>query len=135
MLQVAFTYSAKVLGRHSLPVQLHVTDGRRLRIDLCAEAIEASQQTMHLPGAQEPRAHGTLTLQPVEIGTMQPPMQMFSMRNAGAVTASWALDLGPLEALAAANWGCVLAGLQPSKYRVYRRSCVLAPCTTCAFLA
>jgi hypothetical protein len=49
-------------------------------------------------------------------GEERPPLQMWALRNAGTDVLHWALDLAPLDALAADNWGCafmfyVLVGL------------------------
>jgi hypothetical protein len=78
-----------------------------LRLDLQARAVERTLEILHLPGSSAPAMDGSLVLRPIAIGDMQPPMQMFSFRNAGAHALPWRVDLRPLKALAIANWGCV----------------------------
>ena len=104
--QVTLRYSGKSLGRLMLPVQLHVRDGRRLRLDICADCVPASQQAVYLPGAPAPNEDGALALRPVAIGDAQPPMQMFSIWNVGASLMHWSVDEQLLEALKEQNWGC-----------------------------
>lgn len=98
-------YAAKAFGEHTLPVQLMVTDGRRVRLDLSARCVPAAQPCGHLPGAAEPGKDGTLVLAPVAIGAEHPPLQMWSLRNAGAEAMQWAVDLSPLTELCKQNWG------------------------------
>jgi cilia- and flagella-associated protein 65 len=116
MLQVTLSFIAKALGEHSLPIQLQITDGRRLRLDLQAQAVEHSAKIVQLPGSPAPAMDGNLVLQPVAIGDLQPPMQMFSFRNAGVQGISWHLDLRPLQELVLANWGCVRVSKNPAHH-------------------
>lgn len=104
-LQLTMTYTGGALGIHSLPVQLHITDGRRLRLDLIGACVPDATQLAHLPGASAPGGNGTLQLRPVRVASHRPPLQMFRFQNAGPATMHWRLDLSPLQALKQKSFG------------------------------
>lgn len=100
------TYTGGALGAHSLPVQLYITDGRRLRLDLVGACVPHTMQLVHLPGANAPGRDGMLQLRPVRVASRRQPLQMFRIQNAGPATMHWRLDLEPLETLKAKYHGC-----------------------------
>lgn len=106
-MQITMHYTAEALGTHSLPLQLQIKDGRRLRLDLVARCVEHSTQQAFLPGAQLPSQDGTIQLRDVQLADDKPPMQMFSIQNTGPAELCWKLDLEPLQQLKKDNWGCV----------------------------
>ena len=106
-MQITMYYTAEALGTHSLPLQLQIKDGRRLRLDLVARCVEHSTQQAFLPGAQLPSQDGTIQLRDVQLADDKPPMQMFSIQNTGPAELCWKLDLQPLDQLKKDHWGCV----------------------------
>lgn len=114
------TYTGEALGVHSLPVQLHILHGRRLRLDLVGVCAPPTAQTAQLPGASAPGADGQLQLRPVRVASSKPPLQMFRIQNAGPATMHWRLDLAPVEAL-------------KEKYFGYGRIC--AACCGCSCMS
>jgi hypothetical protein len=108
-LQISLNYVAEALGVHSLPLQLQIQNGRRLRLDLVATCVEDGVQQAYLPGASLPGLDGHLTLQPVQVADAKPPLQMFAIQNTGPAEMDWKLDLSPLAQLQHDNWGCVTA--------------------------
>eukprot|EP00892_Ulva_mutabilis_P010109 jgi/Ulvmu1/7470/UM037_0013.1 len=112
---LTMTYTGEALGAHSLPVQLYVTHGRRLRLDLVGVCAPHTEQVAHLPGATMPGLDGELQLRPVRVASPRPPLQMFRIQNAGPATMYWQLELEPLQTLKAKYFGHeVLALVGPS---------------------
>jgi hypothetical protein len=105
--QVTFVYTGTVPGDYSLPVQLLIVGGRRLRLDLtgCCKAMGFAE--VHLPGTGEPGCDGSITLQPVALGDASPPLQMFTFWNSGSCEVRWRVDLSDLARLREENWMCV----------------------------
>lgn len=120
--QVQLTFAGKALGRLEMPVQLHVQRGRRLRLDISGTCIAPEAPACTLPGASEPNADGRLVLQPVAIGEMRPPLQMWSFQNAGCSMMHWALDLSGLDTLAAEHCGCVFPAFVDGAISLLQRS-------------
>lgn len=108
-MQITMHYTAEALGTHSLPLQLQIQDGRRLRLDLVARCVEQSTQQAFLPGAQLPSQDGRIKLRDAQLADDKSPMQMFSIQNTGPAELSWKLDLEPLNQLKKDNWGCAAA--------------------------
>ena len=70
-MQVTLRYSAKAPGVLTCPLQLHVMNGRRLRLDVAAECVAAAgYPAVQLPGSHSPNADSMLVLKPVAIGAL-----------------------------------------------------------------
>lgn len=108
-MQISMHYSAEALGTHTLPLQLQIKGGRRLRLDLFAQCVEHSTQQAFLPEAEFPGKDGRVTLHDVHLSDDKPPLQMFSFHNTGPAELNWRLDLSPLEQMKQDNWGCAVA--------------------------
>ncbi|KXZ53757.1 hypothetical protein GPECTOR_6g674 [Gonium pectorale] len=97
---VTFEFRPSVVGCFQLPIFLHVTDGKRLRLQLQAVTTPDPLQLLCLPPPLR-----TFRLQPVALGEPSPPLQMYSLRPGGPAAVRFRLDTGPLAALAAESWG------------------------------
>ncbi|GIL85005.1 hypothetical protein Vretimale_9849 [Volvox reticuliferus] len=99
-------FRPRVEGVFSLPVFLHVTDGKRLRLQLEARTTSEARQLLALPPPLR-----TFRLEPVALGDPAPPLQMYTLRCGGPAPLRWRLDTAPLEILAKENWGHHVLGL------------------------
>ncbi|EFJ47120.1 hypothetical protein VOLCADRAFT_92245 [Volvox carteri f. nagariensis] len=93
-------FRPRVEGVFALPVFLHVTDGKRLRLQLEARTTSEPRQLLALPPPLR-----VFRLAPVALGDPAPPLQMYTLRCGGPGALRWRLDTGPLDALAAESWG------------------------------
>ncbi|GIL53686.1 hypothetical protein Vafri_9323 [Volvox africanus] len=93
-------FRPRVEGVFSLPVFLHVTDGKRLRLQLEARTTAEARQLLALP----PQLR-TFRLEPVALGDPAPPLQMYTLRCGGPAPLRWRLDTAPLDVLAKESWG------------------------------
>ncbi|GLC34162.1 Cilia- and flagella-associated protein 65 [Pleodorina starrii] len=97
---VTVEFRPRVEGVFALPVFLHVTDGKRLRLQLEARSTSEARQLLALPPPLR-----TFRLEPVALGEPCPPLQMYTLRCGGPASVRWRLDTAPLDALAAESWG------------------------------
>jgi hypothetical protein len=66
-------------GTFCLPLFLRIKDGKQLQLQLSAEAISTSRQC-----ALAVRGSHSCQLAAAPIGELQPPLQQYTLRNAGA---------------------------------------------------
>jgi hypothetical protein len=66
-------------GTFCLPLFLRIKDGKQLQLQLSAEAISTSRQC-----ALAVRGSHSCQLAAPPIGELQPPLQQYTLRNAGA---------------------------------------------------
>ncbi|MEW5306910.1 MAG: hypothetical protein WDW36_009343 [Sanguina aurantia] len=122
---VTFTYRPEFSGAHELPMFLHISDGKRLRVQLTAETVpqqagtaataESGEAAPPPPPKQQLlllHSDRTFVFDAVPIGEEAPPLQLFCLRNAGPGSLTYAIDLRPLAAMREANWGCEVVSLE-----------------------
>lgn len=126
---VTFIYRPEFSGRHELPMFLHISDGKRLRVQLTAETLPQQHPPPQVAGsgggalivgldgggegAALPHKQQLLLLSSdrefvfdaVPIGEETPPLQLFCLRNAGPNTLTYSIDLSPLAFMREENWG------------------------------
>lgn len=112
---------------------LHISDGKRLRVQLTAETVpqqaaavaapesgEAAQPPLPPPPPKQQllllHSDRRFVFDAVPIGEETPPLQLFCLRNAGPNTLTYSIDLRPLAAMKEENWGFEVGAL--------RRRCV-----------
>lgn len=99
---------------------LHISDGKRLRVQLTAETVPQQAATVATPESGEAvllpppppkqqllllHSDRTFVFDAVPIGEETPPLQLFCLRNAGPNTLTYSIDLRPLAAMREENWG------------------------------
>jgi hypothetical protein len=114
-LQVTFQFFGTAPGEFSLPVQVLIAGGRRLRLDLLGSCEEPGFAEVHLPGAHRPGYDGNITLQPVALGDLNPPLQSITLWNSGSCSMKWAIDASDLTRLSNENWRYAPATSQPKR--------------------
>lgn len=99
MLQLVLTYTPVSEGHHDLPLFLNINSGKHLQLRLTGTTVPWELQApMLLPSDQH------FMLQPAPIGEWDPPLQCYTLRNAGPATLCYSLDISPLKQLAKDNY-------------------------------
>lgn len=93
---VTFTYMHKFIESHQLPVVLSVQNGRIIRLILKGTTLDLS--TPHLVPAVS-----NFEIQPVPIGSIQPPIQMIKFANPSHCDAEYRIDLTQVQEVAEHN--------------------------------
>eukprot|EP00798_Chlamydomonas_sp_ICE-L_P020949 gene20949-27801_t len=96
---ITFVYTPHFAGQHALPMFLHMTDGKRIYINLNGITAQPPVQFLRLLPA-----YRTFTFDPVPIGDQQPPLQTYLLQNGGPGEITYSLDLSPLKRVAANSW-------------------------------
>lgn len=101
--QVCIHFNPVAEGAYCLPLFLRIKDGKQLQLQLSAQAVAASAQL-----ALAMRGSHSCQLAAAPIGELQPPLQQYTLRNAGPA---------PLQYRCTSHHGiCVLCcGLQQLK--------------------
>lgn len=97
--QVCIRFNPVAEGAYSLPMFLRVKDGKQLQLQLSAQAVAPSAQL-----ALAVRGSYSCQLTAAPIGELQPPLQQYSMYNAGPAPLQYMLDSSPLQQLAKQNY-------------------------------
>nr|XP_023695931.1 cilia- and flagella-associated protein 65 isoform X2 [Paramormyrops kingsleyae] len=105
---VQLIYRHDLMGRFGLPVLLKVSHGRQILLNFTGVTVACDQPYVHFTSSKHNFA-------PVAIGEFDPPRQTCDLYNAGAVPATYRVDITPLQQLTADNFGHpVLQCLNPS---------------------
>lgn len=76
--QVCIRFNPIAEGSYCLPLFLRIKDGKQLQLQLSASAVAASAQL-----ALAVRGSHSCMLTAAPIGELQPPLQQYTLRNAG----------------------------------------------------
>jgi hypothetical protein len=76
--QVCIQYNPAAEGTYCLPLFLRIKDGKQLQLQLSAQAVAPSAQL-----ALAVRGSHSCQLAAAPIGELQPPLQQYTLRNAG----------------------------------------------------
>ena len=77
--EVSVTFARTLLGTHILPVALHLTQGRTMRLELSGTTADPADPILDLPDGYAVYPH---RLEAVEIGTLNAPLQPYALHNA-----------------------------------------------------
>lgn len=77
-MQVCLCFNPVAEGAYCLPMFLRIKDGKQLQLQLTAKTVAPSAQL-----ALAVRGSHSCLLAAAPIGEMQPPLQQYTLRNAG----------------------------------------------------
>lgn len=97
---ITLTYRHGLVDRHSVPVLLTQpgTTAPPVRLRLVGETLAGGNPHLDFPAP-------THRFEPVPLGLLEPPVQLYTLRNTSDVDAEFTLDLSAVEALRQANYG------------------------------
>lgn len=112
--EIHVLYNRSLLGAHCLPVLLHVTQGRSMRLELCGTTTDPASPRLALPDGLEEYVH---RLEEVAIGSTNAPLQPYLLTNATPNDLLCSVDLDHVHALNAAEYDFpVLALASPDAF-------------------
>jgi hypothetical protein len=123
-MQVCIRFNPVAEGAYCLPLFLRIKDGKQLQLQLSAQAVAPSAQL-----ALAVRGSYSCQLTAAPIGELQPPLQQYSLYNAGPAPLQYRLDTTPLQDLAKQNYSAEIikyAGGSPLSGKT--RQCMAATC-------
>lgn len=113
---ITLTYRHGLVDRHSIPVLMTQpgTSAPAVRLRLVGETLAGGNPHLDFPAP-------THRFEPVPLGLLEPPVQLYELTNTSDVDAEFELDLSGVEKLRVANYGvsifeCGMAsGVVPAK--------------------
>ncbi|XP_013095381.2 cilia- and flagella-associated protein 65-like isoform X1 [Biomphalaria glabrata] len=94
---ITFQYSHSMIGTNRLPVLLKIARGREIMINFSGATVDIEKPYLHFSANK-------YTFNPVPIGELLSPIQVYEMYNGGAVPVKFELDLTPLNIIKRQNF-------------------------------
>ncbi|KAH9495755.1 Cilia- and flagella-associated protein 65 [Bulinus truncatus] len=96
-INVTFQYSHTMVGTSRLPVLLKIARGREIMINFLGSTVDVGRPYIHFSSHK-------FNFNPVPIGELLSPIQVYEMYNGGAVPVNYEFDLTPLEIIRKHNF-------------------------------